>query len=169
MNPEDAILGQHTDLLSFDSRLQNRALITELCRQSSQHIRIFSQDLEPLIYDHTDILQTLTRLMTRNRRTRVQVLVKDATAAIQNGHRLIELSRRLSSSLSLHKMPDILKNDNSAYLIADDAGYCHKHQGHLYQGKACFNDKLKVRDMIKTFDEYWEQSHPDPELRRLYI
>ena len=169
MDLEHYTLGESNEQQSFDSRIDNREIILHLCRQTRQEIRIFTPDLESSIYDHPDLIRSLTTLATRHRQSVIRILVKDAGQAIKNGHRLIELSRRLTSSILIHRMPNNIENRETAYLIADNAGFCHKHAGNLYNGQFNFNDKLKARDLIKSFDEAWEHSRIDPEMRRLFI
>lgn len=169
MKLDNYILGESDDQQSFDSRLDNREIVAQLCRQTRQDIRIFTPDLEIPIYDHPELIRTLTLLATRNRKTAIRVLVKDSGQAIKNGHRLIELARRLTSSILIHRMPKHIDNRDSACLIVDRSGYCYKQVGHRYHGQFNFNDKLKVRDLIKTFDEAWNHSRIDPEMRRLFI
>lgn len=169
MDLDHYTLGESNEQQSFDSRIDNREIILHLCRQTRQDIRIFTPDLESPIYDHPDLIRSLTVLATRHRQSVIRILVKDAGQAIKNGHRLIELSRRLTSSIFIHRMPNNIDNRESAYLTADNAGFCHKHAGTLYNGQFNFNDKLKVRDLIKSFDEAWGHSRIDPEMRRLFI
>lgn len=163
------ILGETAGLKTFDGRLDNQDVIMSLCRQSQQNIRIFTPDLEPSIYDHLDLIQSLSALATKNRKTLIRILLKDSTRAIKTGHRLIELSRRLTSSIILHRMPSNIENRDAAYFIADDCGYCHKPMGTLYQGQFDYHDKIKVRDLGRSFESAWELSRPDPEMRSLFI
>lgn len=169
MELEHYTLGESNEQHSFDNRIDNREIILHLCRQTRQEIRIFTPDLESPVYDHPDLIRTLSTLATRHRQSAIRILVKDSGQAIKKGHRLIELSRRLTSSILIHRMPNNIENRDSAYLLADNAGFCHKNVGTLYTGQFNFNDKLKVRDLIKSFDEAWEQSRIDPEMRRLFI
>jgi len=169
MELSDYILGDTAELQSFDGRLDNREVVLSLCSQAQQQIRIFTPDLENPVYDNPDLIRALTVLTTRNRKTHIKVLIKDSTQAIKTGHRLIELSRRLTSSIFLHRMPAHIENRDTAFLIVDNSGYCHKHVGTLYHGQFNFNDKIKVRDLGKFFDDAWDQSRADPEMRQLFI
>jgi len=169
MEPEHYILGESNELISFDSRLENRELAMALIRQVHTQIRILTPNLENPVYDNPQLTQSLNRLVTQNRHASIKVLVNDSGTAVKTGHRIIELSRRLSSSIQLHKTPEEMQEYGAAILLVDDAGYIYKHHGDSFQGQANFNDKLKVRELSKAFDESWERSKSDTELRRLYI
>ncbi|NOY67372.1 MAG: hypothetical protein GXP13_08180 [Gammaproteobacteria bacterium] len=169
MEKEGFTLGENNDLISFDSRLDNRKIATSLITQANLQIRILTPDLENAIYDNADIIQSISQLASKNRHTIIKVLVNDSTQAVNTGHRLIELARRFSSSIHLHKTPQDMNAYESAFIIIDDSGYLYKHTGPSHIGQACFNDKAKVRELIKTFDEAWSISKPDTELRQLHI
>jgi len=163
------ILGENNELLNFDSRLDNRNIATTLISQAKVQIRILTPNLEHMIYDTSEITQSLSKLAIKNKHTLINVLINDATQAVITGHRLIELSRKFSSSIHLHKTPVDMAGYETAFILIDDTGYLYKHRGNSHQGQACFNDMAKVRDLTKTFDEAWAISKPDPELRQLYI
>ncbi len=169
MQLDKYILGETEQLQSFDGRDDNRQIALELCRQAHQQIRIFTPHLESAIYDDADLIQCLSALATRSPQTHIKVLVKDSEQAVKSGHRLIELSRRFTSSMHLHKTPADTDNIDSAFLVVDNAGYLYKQLGSQFHGQFNFNDKLKVRELAKHFDEAWERSRPDPEMRRLFI
>lgn len=169
MGKKGFTLGENNDLISFDSRLDNREIATSLITQASLQIRILTPDLENAIYDNADIIRSMSQLASKNRHTIIKVLVNDSTQAVNTGHRLIELARRFSSSIHLHKTPQDMNAYESAFIIIDDSGYLYKHAGTSHLGQACFNDKAKVRELIKTFDEAWAISKPDTELRQLHI
>lgn len=162
-------LGETSDRIEFDSRAENRALALALASQSARCIRIFTQDLENFVYDAQDFIQALTSLATRNRRSQIQILVNDPNNAIKMGHRLIELSRSFTSSIHIHNPSREYQDDISAYMLCDDSGYLYKPVASQYKGQVNFNDKLRVRELNKQFEEMWQRSTPDPELRRLYI
>lgn len=169
MEPEQYILGEDNALISFDSRMENRELATNLIRQAGKQIKIWTVNLESPIYDNLQLTQSLSKLATKNHHTSIKILVNDSTAAVKAGHRLIELARQFSSSIHLHKIPEDIPEYNAALLLVDDSGYLYKQHGDSFQGQANFNDKLKVLELGKTFDAAWERSKPDTELRRLYI
>ena len=61
---------------------------------------IFSRDLDPPIFDQKELLDSLAALVTRHSEIKVRVLVQDIERVIKRGHRLIELSRRLTSAIA---------------------------------------------------------------------
>ncbi len=169
MDTECYILGETDRQESFDGRLENRQIAFELIGQAHQQIRIFTPDLEKAIYDQADLIRSLEQLALRSRQTQVRVLVRDSAQAVKSGHRLIELCRRHTSSILLHQTPADTDDIEAAFVVIDNAGFLYKHKGMSFNGYFNANDKLKVRELSKHFDEAWERSRPDPEMRRLFI
>lgn len=169
MDPGQFILGESNQQNQFEGRLENCDIATELAGQSRQIIRILTPNLEHHVYDDGHFNHAIMSLATRSKQSQIKVLVKDSAQSVKSGHRLIELARKFTSSIHIHVTPDDLVEIDNAFLLADQSGYLYKHVGTLYQGQYNFNDKLKVRELIKVFDNAWDRSKPDPELRRLFI
>ena len=169
MELEQYTLGETNELISFDSRIENRELATAMIRQAHNEIKILTPNLENPVYVNQELAQSFSRLITQNRHASIKILVNDSTPAVKAGHRLIELSQNFTSRMQIHKTPEEMHEYGEAILLIDNAGYVYKHHGDGFQGQANFNDKLKVREMLQSFDRAWERSKPDSELRRLHI
>jgi hypothetical protein len=163
------VLGESARLLRFDTRGANCDIACALAGQAKQSIDILTPDLELPVYDNPSFLEALRQLAIRSRFTQVRVLIGDSTAAVKSGHRLIELARHFTSSVFLHNPSRQHRDFSHAYLLVDSAGYVHKKISSRYEGEANFSDRLRVRDLLREFDALWEQSQPDPEMRRLHI
>ena len=97
------------------------------------------------------------------------ILLRDGRSAVQNGHRLIELSRRLSSRIEIRRPADEYLDFNETFLLADDCGYLHRTRDTRYEGTASFNNPAATLRLKRYFMEAWECSQPDVEMRRLHI
>ncbi len=163
----DLVLGETDQELSIETREENRAVALNLVSQTRQHLVIASRDLDPLIYSNQDFIDALSALARRTRQTQIQILIRDSMAIVRDGHRLIPLSQRLSSSIHIRRIHRDYGRFNEAFLIADRTGVLHRPKADLYEGKVCFKAPLKARELLDTFHTIWEISAPDPELRRL--
>lgn len=167
--PEQPIVGVTDALIPVDGRADNRALAAAMATQAQRSIDILTPDLESAVYDDRAFLDAVTRLSTRSRFSLVRVLVCDSTAAVKRGHRLIELARRVSSSILLHN-PDREHQDlREGFLVVDGRAYLYKNLAERYKGEANFQGPLRARELTKTFNELWDISAPDVQLRRLHI
>ena len=163
------ILGEDATPIRFDLRAQNRELALALAAQAHRTVAIFTADLDAAVYDDADFLAALIRLATSRSMARVRVLVRDPTPAVKRGHRLIETARRLPSAIQLHRAAPEHRELPEAFLVADESGYIHKSIPGRYEGEACFRAGARCRELLKQFDDMWNVSQPDTELRRLHI
>ena len=168
-NPDDFILGVTAAPVALETREENRIAACALARQARSHLCIFTRDLDPPLYDDLCFLDAVTALATRSRFARVRVLVQNSEKAVKYGHRLIELSRRLSSFIQLRRPHADYQDYNEAFLVADGVGLLHRALAHRYEAEVDFKAPLRARLLLKFFDEAWDKSEPDLELRRLHI
>lgn len=162
-------VGETDRTLCFTTRAKNRELARAMVGQARRTIEILTPDLEGPIYDDAALLEALVQLAVRSRFSRVRVLIRDSAHVMKHGHRLIEIARRFSSSIHLHRPAPEDLDFAGAMLTVDRTAYVHKAVGGRFEGKANFKAPLLVRQLLKDFDELWERSEPDAELRRLHL
>jgi len=165
----DLILGDTDQELSIDTREENQAAALSLVSQTRRNLVIISRDLDPLIYSNQAFIDALSALARRSRHTQIQILIGSSMAIVHDGHRLIPLSQRLSSSIHIRKIHRDFSRFNEAFLIADRTGVLHRPKADLYEGKVSFKNPLKARELLDTFNTIWDISAQDPELRRVSL
>lgn len=153
----------------FDSRARNRELAATLAHRARRSLALFTADLEAAVYDDAEFIAAVVRLATTSPRTEVRVLVRDPTAAVKQGHRLIETARRFTSAIHLHRAAPEHRELPESFLVADERGCLYKPVPGRFEGEAAFAAGARCRELLKQFDEMWGASAPDPELRRLHI
>ena len=163
------ILGDTDQELSIDTREENRAAALSLVSQAQRSLVIMSRDLDPLIYGNPVFVDAVSALARRSRQTQIQILIGGSAAIVRDGHRLIPLSHRLSSSIQIRKMHKEFSRYNEAFLIADKTGVLHRPKADLYEARVSFKAPLKARELLDTFNTIWDVSAPDPELRRISL
>lgn len=166
---ENLELGTTARQIPIESGENNRIAALALAQQAQRSLRIFTRDLEAAVYNTQDFVEAVTKLATSSQYSIIHILIQDSGNVVKNGHRLVELSYRLSSKIKLRKPCHEYRNYNEAFLVADESGLIHKRLADRYEGVINFNDPPAARSLAKFFDEVWEKSEPDPELRRLHI
>ena len=154
------------ELLSRSDTLHATDLMLEQTRAT---LDIFSRDLDPDLYDRQVFIDAAQQLCVRNRKARIRVLVQDPQPAIKRSHRLIELGRRLSSSIEIRQSNSDYHRYNEAFMIADDCGLVHRPLADLYEGTANFYNPVEVRRKLDFFTEVWDRSESHTDFRRLHI
>lgn len=160
------ISGLEIDLLTRAETRYASRLIVQQCQAS---VDIFSRDLDAPLYDQEPFLEALGDLCLRTRKARVRILVQDPTTAIRRGHRLIELSRRLSSVIELRQPHPDYRRHNEAFLVADGCGCIHRALADRYEGTVNFYAPVAAQRALAFFTEVWERSESSPEFRRLHL
>ena len=168
-HPDAYQLGATDVELRLASSADNRHAALALTGQAQRSLHCFTRDLDAPVYDQTPFIQAISALATRSRYSRIQILVQNAERAVKNGHRLIELSRRLSSFIELRKPHHDYHEYNQAFLIADQVGVLRRPIADRYEGTLNFKAPLAAREYCDFFLQVWERSEGDPDLRQLHI
>jgi hypothetical protein len=168
-----AVANQQLGIRNLEFGLDSRASVTAVAERlacsASRSLLLHTENLEPAIYDRPSFLEAVSRLARSHKQARVWILVQDSGRAVRSGHRLIELSRRLSSRIQIRRPGQEYRNFHETFLLADSSGYLYRKNPGRYEGVANFNDPGKVADWGKYFMEAWERSEPDLETKRLYL
>jgi phosphatidylserine/phosphatidylglycerophosphate/cardiolipin synthase-like enzyme len=166
---DNAILGESSGQLLLTGVTECKDAALRLTTQAKRSIYIFSYDLDHKIYNQTDFLEAVKELAIRSEHSQVKILLQHNEKVQREGHRLIQLWRRLTSKIEIRK-PDADHIDHiENFLLVDDTGYLHRKLYTDYTATVDFNAKLATRQFSTFFHEVWEQSEPDSELRNLHI
>jgi hypothetical protein len=168
--PLDSLqLGTGSEVLETGSRTEVAAVTQRLVEQAQRSLLLHTECLSGGIHDRPDFLEAVRRFCRLHDQSRFLILIQDSRRAVQQGHRLIELSRQLSSSIEFRRPAGEYRHFHECFMLADTTGYLHRRLPERYEGSACFNAPGKAADWEKYFMEVWERSEPDMELKRLYI
>jgi len=154
---------------ALDSREQVRTMAQTLAKQARRELLLYTDDLEPDIFDQQPFLDAVSNLVRQHQDAHVWVLVENSHKTVQQGHRLIELSRRLSSQIQLRRPPVEYRNHGKTFLLCDDTGYFYRPLASRYEGAGNFNNPGQTAVHKKYFMEVWDQSQADGETRRLHL
>lgn len=163
-------LGQDSELLRYDGPRRAARAIAALACQARRELTLLTPDLEPALYDQASFLESVRRLaIERAGRLPVRILVLDVETAVRRSLRLIELARRLTSSIQIAVVPEELAGQCDAFLLVDNDGYCLRRRADPNRSLIDFADSATVRALRRGFDEIWAQSSPPIELLRLSL
>lgn len=167
--PAPFVLGEHLALERFNLPDEARAHALALLQQAQRSLCIYSSDLEPWLYHHSSIQDACTRFLLASPKNRLRILVKDVGRAVRDGHRLLTLSRRLSSNLHIRKLHPDYPSEAVAFLLADDRGLLLRPEPEQFAGYALYQDPARVRLRQVQFDQAWDSSITDPDLRSFLL
>lgn len=139
----------------------------ELIRGTRRTLALFTRDLEPAIFGTVEFATAVQRLALRSRFTHIRIVVIDPAAAIREGHRLVELARRLSSFIEFRRPGPDHASLAHTFLVTDETGIMYRPLSSRYEGFADTYNPPEARKYLKHFAEIWSQAEPEQEFRRL--
>lgn len=142
----------------------------QMASQSRRRLLIYTQRLNPAIYDQRCFLDAVRSLVIRHANTRIQILVADTAQLGKGGHRLIELARDMTSSIAIRRRAEEFSGDERSFMIADQSGYLLRNLWYDLNGaRGDYCDRPQSDRLAGEFVRVWERSEPDPALRRLAL
>ena len=160
----------NTSVITLTNRQECSDAVHEVIGSAQQSIAIFSQNFEPLLYNHQHICDAISSLARKNRHSKVRILVINTHSSASVGHCLITLAQRLTSTIQI-RVPTTpeLQRFSESWLIADDHTICQINNPDRYEGSLIRENRLHVKPKLEFYDHAWENSLPDQNTRRLSI
>lgn len=158
-----------SDEIKFDSRHDNYHIFLKMLEQSNKGIDIFSLQLDHKLYSNSDVIAQLQRLIRRNSQARIRLLLRNSRHLLTHGHRVVELSRRLSSFIEIRQLTETYYDHSEAFSLFDKHGIIYRPNSEQFEGWFSFNAPLRVKSETEFFNEAWNNSPPCQEARRLYL
>jgi predicted GNAT family N-acyltransferase len=146
------------------------AAVEALATQATRSLSILTPDLEPRLYDREPVLMAIRRLAAElPGRLPVRILLIDAEPVVRRGHRMLELSRALTSGVQIRAVPESLIEGCDFFLVADLQGHCLRRHADPDNALIDFAGTATARRLLRAFDTIWEQGEIHQELRRLFL
>lgn len=155
--------------ISLSSRDEVKIINIALTQQATRSIDIISKNLDPGIFDSPDFIEAVKHVSISSKFTKIRILINDSELMTKNGHRMIELIQQLTSSIEVRKISNEYKSYNEAFSLFDKKGIVYLRYADRYDGFANFDRPRLVTELSNFFNEVWEHSIPDSNLRRLHI
>lgn len=155
--------------ISLNSRDEVKIINIAMAQQTSRTIDIISMHLDPAIFDIPDFIDAIKNLSISSKFTKIRILIKDSDPMTKNGHRLIDLIQQLTSSIEVRKLSEEYKSYGEAFTLFDGKAVIYLRHSDRYEGLANFNRPRLATELSNFFNEVWERSAPDANLRRLHL
>lgn len=166
---EALVLGESRERIPLRGRELFRQASQCMTRQAKHYLDIFTYDLDKPVYDQLEFLDAVKRLALECRGIGIRILLQDSERARREGHRLIDLSRRLTSKMEIRRPHADYIDHPENFIIADRIGYIRRRGIGRHEGEANFYHPIEARLLTDFFSEVWERSEQESSLRRLYL
>ena len=163
------VLGESTGVIKLETLDDFNAIDLSMVSQAKRAIRIFTQDLDHPLYDNDEFVDTIAEVARKHRYTLIQILVIDSSKAIKLGHRLVDLAKRLPSSVFIRKVHPDFADNNESFMLVDNKGLIRRPKADTLLGTAEFKATPSAQPKERYFMDVWERSSEDPSLRRLCL
>jgi hypothetical protein len=160
-------LGETDEIFSIDNYAGFYQTLLIMSQQSRRNILVFSHDLDHRIYDTEAMYAAFKVLAIASRQSYIQFLLQESKPVTSKGHRLLELSRHLSSHVSIRITAKEHRNLLQTFVIVDERGFMIQENPSRYDAKCNFYAPLHARDLKEKFVNMWEHGEEDSSLRRL--
>ncbi len=166
-----SILGENNEEIRLDTADENRDAVISLAQQARFSINLFTPDLDPRIFDNGGFEQCIFNLARTHQNSNIRILAHDSTRALKQGHCLIRLAQKLTSSVFIHNPAREHKGELSTFMVVDGIGMLHRPRSssNNYDAVVNFSSRQRAGELEDYFNEIWERSTPDSQIRRLYI
>ena len=141
----------------------------QLAKHSERQVRIFTDTLDPRVYDNDEICQAIHRLVTGHPHSRVMILVRNTEDLAKHFHRLVETFQRLSSHIELRRLNRELDTFHQEFITGDISAVLYIQNPRRSIGYLCLHSPLEAKKLNEEFDVLWNHSLPDPQIRQLHI
>lgn len=167
MDPIDSLtLCESEQLLSIAGRDECYQVIERMSQQAQHSLYIFSDDLDPDLYDTSAFIESVRRIVASDTNAAVRVLFFSVDKLVHRGHRLIDLSRRLASHIEIRQLA---RAYNHAFFVADQCGVVDRRVAERFEGTASFNNPGRAAQLISFFNSTWDISAQNMELQSLQL
>ncbi len=165
-SPSDAPPSELRQLHGEGDCLRGLVEALELPRRK---LLILSPQLDHALFDHADVTEAVSRFARSSPSATVRILIADSSAMVSRGHDLVELARRLDSSIEIRKLPEAQRGEESSFVTWDEQGYLLLPDFRSYEAVTNPGDPVQARRLTEDFTRLWDRSAPDPELRTLRL
>jgi hypothetical protein len=169
LEPAPFTLGQERHLQRFADQQGARAHALALLQQAQRNLCLYSNDFEPWLYHHSSMQAACSAFLLANPRNQLRILLRDVTRAVKEGHRLLTLARKLPSNCQIRKLHPDYPSEEINFLLADNCGLLVRPEPSEFSGYACYQDRASARQRQAQFDQAWNTSLSDPDLRSFLL
>jgi len=140
-----------------------------LAGSATRYLCILSPRLDHSAFDSPALAEALSALARASRQTQVRILLNDPRQVIARGHRLLQLARRLPSTVHMQTLAEHPDWDGATIVIRDHNGVLFLPGDAETNGFYEPDSRASTQRHLELFDELWRHSAKDPDLRVLSI
>ena len=163
------ILGETNEQFTCVDAEENQKITLTMIEQIEFNLDILSHGFAPEIYNNEACCEAIETLALRSRHSRVRILLHNPERVSSRGHLVMYLSRRLGSFIQVRAVAEHHKSIQETFMIADGIGVMYRPYADSLMATVNFKDRPTAKELLKLFEQLWENAEPDPNSRYLLI
>lgn len=168
-HPPSTNIVRESEATSFSNYEQAINGLQAVIQSAQREVSIFSPLLDHGLFDLPETISALSNFARSAARCRVEIILQDSKLAVERGHRLIDLTRRLDQKMSIKRLGEPFDEQTSSFVLADRSAYWMLPSYEEYNGVWYLNAAVNNQRLRDVFSQAWQKSREDPELRILSI
>ena len=152
-------------LALMTSLAEARVAVDSAAATARRMISIYTQDLEPELYEQSGFLEIIKSFVLSRSFSKVRVLLVNPGRVNADSNRFIAMGRRLSSHIDIRYVAEHTPQRACAYFIADDHAIMYRLRADTWDGIVDLNNPTVARLYLGEFDAVWNASAPERALR----
>lgn len=140
-----------------------------LAKSATRYVDILSPQLDQAAFGNEALSSSLSALARSSRQTRVRILLQDPRPIVARGHRLLQLARRLPSTVHIQVLQEHPLWTGQTIVIRDRDGVLYRPADGDNTGFYEPDSRASTQRHLELFEELWRYSVQDSQLRTLHI
>ena len=157
-------LGSPSPALALTSPAEVDHIIKLIFNQAKRQLHIRATRLEHPFFKSDDLSSSLTTLIKGDVQNKVRFLIDDTFHLFNSHLRLVQLARKFSSYIEIHKAAEDYCETSGFFIVADQIGYVHQSSNQTYPVRAEPYAPAQARSLEQQFGRDWGRSERIAEL-----
>jgi hypothetical protein len=129
-------------------------------RRAERLVTLVTPDLEDPVYSDASFIAAIKGFLLAPRYTRVRILLTGRPTGAIADHPLIALSRRLSTSFDVRRVPRERVGMRASFIVADAAATCVRLEARRLEGQVALDNAPAARTHLAVHARFWRDIPP---------
>ncbi|MEO7936435.1 MAG: GNAT family N-acetyltransferase [Dokdonella sp.] len=158
------------NLLTSSDRETTRAAVIAVLATARREVCVYIRELEADIYEQAEVIESLKQIAIAGPNSSIRILIQHSSGARADGHRLVALAQRLSSSFAFRTpIEEIDLQYPGCFVISDRGAWFERILASRFDGEGSSHGPGRKAQLQDLFNAVWERSEELTEMRRLEI
>ena len=97
------------------------------------------------------------------------MLIASPEHVVRNGNPFVQLARRVSACIEFRNVAEEFRDHREAFMVVDEKALLYRVDAKKWEGIADTDEPAVARRYLGTFNEIWQASRAEAEIRELRV